>query len=415
MNIIDHNKIISTRKNTKSSYSFRLIIITSAILLFLYSIVIIYRYNSVIPEVKTEAKNIKVIEQSPIINWPKYGQSAIGDVDSGVLADSGNQTARPIASTAKIMTALSILKKKPMSVGSQGETITLSIEDVTLYDKYISNNGSVVSVVAGEKITQYQGLQAMLLPSANNMSDSMARWAFGSIKEYTEFANSYAKSIGMNNTIISDASGFSPQTVSTARDLIILGQAALKEPVIAEIINQRFAEIPVEGQIRNVNTLLGYEGINGIKTGNTDEAGGCFLASAVKTLSNGQKKIVIAAVLGASERIVAMNDSKALLEAVRNNYTESVIVKKGDVVGYLQTDWGQRTEVKAKDDFKVYGWTGKKPKVFASLNKIELDSYNEEKSVGQLIADDKSSSINVSSTKINPPDRLWLLKRAMFL
>lgn len=415
MNIIDHNRIISTRKNKKSSYGFRLFIFASAILFFLYSIIIIYRYNSVVPEVKTEAKNIKLIEQSPIINWPKYGQSAIGDVDSGVLSDSGNQTARPIASTAKIMTALSILKKKPMSLGTQGETITLTTEDVSLYDKYISNNGSVVSVVAGEKITQYQGLQAMLLPSANNMSDSMARWAFGSIKEYTEFANSYAKSIGMNNTVISDASGFSPQTVSTAHDLVLLGQSALKEPVIAEIINQKNAQIPVEGQIRNVNTLLGIDGINGIKTGNTDEAGGCFLASAVKTLSNGQKKTVIAAVLGASERNIAMNDSKALLEAVRNNYTESVIVKKGDVVGYLQADWGQRTEVKAKDDLKVYGWVGKKPKVFASLNKIEVDSSNKEKSVGQLIAEDKSSSVSVLSTEINPPDRLWLLKQAMFL
>lgn len=411
MNIIDHKKIIRSQPSRQKSKSFKLIILISSILIFFYSSVLAIRYNAPLPELKTEVKNIKSLEETPIINWPNYGQSAIGDIDSGVLADSGNQTPRPIASTAKIMTALAILKKKPMKPGTQGEIITMTSTDVSIYNNYLSRNGSVVSVVEGEKITQYQGLQAMLLPSANNISDSMAIWAFGDIKEYIEFANSYAKSIGMNQTKISDASGFSPQTTSTARDLVLLGQAALRESVIADIISQKNAQIPVEGQIRNVNSLIGVEGINGIKTGNTDEAGGCFMASAVKTLVNGQTKTVIAAVIGAPERSIAMNDSRGLLDAVKNNYNETIIVKKGEIVGYIQSEWGQRTEAIATEDLKVFGWTGKKPKVYANLR--PTNTSDTVKPVGQLLIDGQKSSINIRSNKeITPPDRNWLIRRA---
>ena len=181
------------------------------------------------------------------------------------------------ASTIKIITALAILDKKPLQTGQQGPYITLGTSDVAIYQDYLRRGGSVAKVAAGEKISQYQALQAMLLPSANNIADSLVIWAFGSQKAYLSYAADFVASIGLKNTHLADASGFSPNSTSTAEDLVTAGLKAMRNPVIAEIVAQKQAKIPIAGVIQNVNWLLGKDGIIGIKTGHTDEAGGCYL------------------------------------------------------------------------------------------------------------------------------------------
>jgi D-alanyl-D-alanine carboxypeptidase (penicillin-binding protein 5/6) len=186
------------------------------------------------------------------------------------------------------MTAYSVLKQKPLKPGQQGPIISISDQDVLTYNDYYSKGGSVAKVVPGEKISEYQALQALMLPSANNFADTLAIWAFGSMDKYILYANNQAKTLGLKDTHISDASGFSPQTLSSARDLVLLGQAAIKDPALAEIANQQQANVPEAGTVHNVNWLLGTDNVNGIKTGNTEEAMGCFLFSSVRNV-NGQK------------------------------------------------------------------------------------------------------------------------------
>ncbi len=412
MNIIDHRRVMTKRKVRKRPTRWlRLTSIIGVILILLYSSVVLVRYNQPLPVLKAEAKSLVYQPRSPDIRWPSYGQAAVGDLDSGFLASSPSQTPRPIASITKTLTALAVLNKKPLKPGQTGETITLTSTDISYYNRYLANNGSVVSVQEGEKITQYQGLQAMMLPSANNMADTMASWAFGSMKQYIDFANSFAKSLGMNQTVISDASGFSPNTTSTAHDLILLGQAALKEPVLSEIVGQTDAVIPVHGQIKNVNYLLNSDGINGIKTGNTEEAGGCFLASAVKTLSNGQKKTVIAVVLGASARSNAMNDTRPLLEAVKNNFTNIKLASSGDTVGYYQSQWGERSAAVLASDISVFGWVGSKIKAYPILEDIKVDKKPGQR-VGGYKLNDKVIGEVVLKSQVKMPDNAWRLRRA---
>ena len=120
--------------------------------------------------------------------------------------------------------------------------MTITQADVDIYNRYVAQDGSVVPVTVGEKITLYQMLQALMLPSANNIADSMAIWAYGSLQNYSLAANKYVAAHGMNITHIgSDASGLAPDTVGTAHDLVLLGKLAMEHPVLSAIVGQQTA------------------------------------------------------------------------------------------------------------------------------------------------------------------------------
>ncbi|MGH7241757.1 MAG: hypothetical protein ACREGB_05665, partial [Candidatus Saccharimonadales bacterium] len=72
------------------------------------------------------------------ITWPTGGQAAVGIVGHGVLATHGQQTPIATASTAKLITALAILKAKPLAVGQQGPPLTMSQQDIDIYNTYVA-------------------------------------------------------------------------------------------------------------------------------------------------------------------------------------------------------------------------------------------------------------------------------------
>lgn len=301
--------------------------------------------------------------------WPAYGQAAVGAVDYGLLETKGEQKAVPIASVAKVITALSIIKQKPLQLGQTGPSITITPADVAIFNDYYAKDGSLVKVQVGEKLTEYQALQAILLPSANNVADTTAIWAFGSLSNYAAYANSFVKTLGMKNTYVADASGFSPSTTSTAEDLVLLGQAALKDPVISQIVNQKQAVIPVAGTIYNVNGMLGKNGINGIKTGNTDQAGGCFLGSA-KQVIDGQEITVISAILGGPNLVKSMLDSKPLLSTTADAFQKTIILKKGQTVGNYTTMWGESSNAVLQKDITAVVWPSQQLTPRVQLQKL---------------------------------------------
>lgn len=206
------------------------------------------------------------------------------------------QRPRPTASTAKLITALTVLERRPLVPGEDGPMLTMTGADADLYGSYAERGGSAVAVGAGQELSEYEMLVGMLLPSANNLADTLAVWAFGSLAEYRAAANELVRSLGMTSTAVgTDASGFSPTTTSTARDLTLLAAAAVRHPVIAEIVARDEAVLPGVGPVRNTNWLLRRPGVVGLKTGTTDEAGGVFLFAA--TVGN-PARLVVGAVQG---------------------------------------------------------------------------------------------------------------------
>ncbi len=273
-----------------------------------------------------EPFNIQTESQSPpiktydlsTIEFPPEGQAAIGTLVNGPLvSSSGSEYQAPMASMTKVITALAILEKAPMSSGDPGDTITLSLKDEQYYHDYLAVLGTITPVTAGLSMTQYEALQAMLLPSSNNISDTMVDHFFGSQEEFIIYANAMLDRYGLKNTRVADASGFSPSSVSTPSEMIIIGQKALQNEVIADIVSKETANLEVSGEVPNYNPLILDPGITGIKPGATDEAGLCLLFSADALNNAGEKVTVIGVVMGVTDRSIYVDGSRSMVGEAR--------------------------------------------------------------------------------------------------
>jgi D-alanyl-D-alanine carboxypeptidase (penicillin-binding protein 5/6) len=284
----------------------------------------------------------------------------------------GAETPVPTASTAKLITALTVLQQKPLKAGEQGPTVTLHDSDVALYNNYVAQDGSLVKVQAGEQISEYQMLQTMMLPSANNIADSIAIWAFGSLQNYASAANQYLSSLGLVTTHVgSDASGLSPTTTSTAHDMVQIGELVMKDPVLSGIVGQSTASgIPVVGTITNVNMLLGTDNIIGIKTGNSDQAGGAFV-SASRTTVNGKQVTVVTALMDSPSLFQAMKDSLPLIRSAQNNFSTTPVVRARSTVGSYTAPWGGSVKAVATNDVSATLWNGSTVSPQVSLKKTD--------------------------------------------
>ena len=232
----------------------------------------------------------------PSTVWPAQGQAAVQVGQSQVHAGP-NQHAAPIASVAKVMTAYLVLSDHPLRPGEDGPTITLTDADVADTDHRRGRQESVVSIAAGEQLTERQALQALLLPSANNIAAVLARWDAGSEDQFVARMNAAAQSLGMTHTRYTDPSGYDDATVSTAADQVLLVDRAMRLPVFASIVATPSVALPVAGTVHNTNALLGHNGFVGVKTGSTDAAGGCFAFRAIRWI-DGTRTTITGVVLG---------------------------------------------------------------------------------------------------------------------
>jgi D-alanyl-D-alanine carboxypeptidase (penicillin-binding protein 5/6) len=236
------------------------------------------------------------VEALPGTVWPAHGQAAVRIGQSQSQAGP-NQHPAPIASVAKVMTAYLVLRDHPIRLGQEGPTITLTDADVGDTDRRRGQEESVVPIAAGEQLTELQALQALLLPSANNIAAVLARWDAGSADLFVARMNATARSLGMTHTRYTDPSGYDDATVSTAADQVRIVDRAMRLPVFASIVGTPTATLPVAGTVHSTNTLLGHDGFVGVKTGSDDAAGGCFAFRAIR-LIHGRRTTITGVVLG---------------------------------------------------------------------------------------------------------------------
>jgi len=320
----------------------------------------IWAWNLPLPKPVLKSRSISIHATVNSIAWPNASESAIGAIGFNVLDSYGPQTQIPTASVAKLITALTVLKKYPLQIGQQGPMITLTATDVADYQMYLNEDGSVVRIVAGEQISEYQILEAMLLPSANDMADALATWAFGSLANYSVAANQYIASLGLTNTTVgSDASGFIPNTSSTASNLVELGETAIANPVISQIVSEKVATIPVVGLILNFNSLLGQDGIIGIKTGNTDQAGGVYVfAAKYSPVDTNNSVTIVGAIMGAPTLPAAINDAIPLLQSTKNNFQVVKVVAQDQILGEYSLPWQKNINVVSQNSINILAWGG---------------------------------------------------------
>lgn len=349
------------------------------------------------------------LAEKKALAWPSYGQAAIATHDYGVLETHGNIEKHPTASTAKLITMLAVMEKKPFNLGASGETLILDQTDVDLYNNYIANNGSNAPVQAGERITQYQAMQAVLLVSSNNLADTLAIWAFGSLSEYRAYATDMIHRYGLTNTVIGkDASGLDPGTLSTAADLAVIAQKALGQPVIASIAALETATIPVAGEIHNTNFLLGSQGVVGLKTGESVEAGGNFVLAGNQTI-DGHTQQIIVVIMGADLSKIAQRDSYNLYMSARDNFEYKVLVEKGQQIGAYQPVWSRRSyDVVAKDEIGAFIWSGMPVKPAIRLNTTQPEPAGASVGAVKINVGSGSDESDLTLTQaIEPPSAWW--------
>ncbi|MBU0708622.1 D-alanyl-D-alanine carboxypeptidase [Patescibacteria group bacterium] len=204
----------------------------------------------------------------------------------------------PIASLTKIMTAAVTLDHSSLNT-----SITVPPEATEL-----PPDSSIMGVTPTEIYSVEELLYGLLLPSGNDAAKTLAIGLAGTEDQFVYWMNRKAKSLGLNNTHFANASGLdSSNNYSTAYDLAILSHYVLtRYPVVNQIVASRQYEIPHTENHKylffgNFNDLmLAYEGIDGVKPGNTEEAGSCLIATATKN-----NRRIIAIVLGATYRNLA--------------------------------------------------------------------------------------------------------------
>jgi D-alanyl-D-alanine carboxypeptidase (penicillin-binding protein 5/6) len=243
---------------------------------------------------------VRLPGSAPAIAWPREGQAAAEVEGVGSFGSSGASTPVPIASVAKVMTAYLTLLEHPLAAGEQGFVVTVTPAEVTEEGERVALGESTLSVKAGERLTERQALQALLLPSANNIAALLARYDAGGTAGFVARMNATAKALGMRATTYTDPSGFNDETVSTAADQLRLARAAMRIPTFAAIVAEPSVALPGVGRVANYDGLVGTDGYVGVKTGSDRAAGGC-LVFAKRVVVAGRRLTVLGVVLGQRE------------------------------------------------------------------------------------------------------------------
>jgi serine-type D-Ala-D-Ala carboxypeptidase (penicillin-binding protein 5/6) len=301
---------------------------------------------------------------APRPDWPGQAEAAIGLPGTGLLGTHGGSEPVAIASLAKIMTAYVVLRDHPLPAGGSGPAITVTAADAAVYASDQRQGQSVVKVEPGEKLTELQALEAMLVPSGNNVASMLARWDAGSEAAFVAKMNALAHSLGLRGTRYADASGADPATVSTASDQFQLTVRTMQIPAFRQIVAMPQVTLPVAGVAYNVNSALGHDGIVGVKTGSTSQAGGCLAFAALRTVAKNPVTI-IGVVLGIpptaahpSELDGAISAAENLLGSVGGDLEQVQVVRPGAVLGRVASAWTTGSAAVAATGVSVTTWSG---------------------------------------------------------
>ncbi|MET7518374.1 D-alanyl-D-alanine carboxypeptidase [Streptomyces sp. NPDC005480] len=292
--------------------------------------------------------------------WPAEGQGSMDVSGIGSMDQFGEQKPVPIGSVAKAMTAYVVLKDHPLQPGKDGPSIDVDAKAETEGGYDSEGESTLNTVKEGDKLSQKDALSAIMIPSANNIARLLARWDAGSEEAFVKKMNAAAKDLGMTGTTYTDPSGLKETTVSTARDQVKLGNELVKIQALMDITKLPTWKDPSGKTWQNYNRLVPYNNAVGVKTGSTTKAGGNLLFAATKD-AGGETVTVVGAILGQHRApiIDTVNAvSKTAMLAAQDAVKASTILKKGDVVGYVDDGLGGQTPVVVTKNVSAVGWAG---------------------------------------------------------
>ncbi|MGA2305442.1 MAG: hypothetical protein ABSH29_14730 [Acidimicrobiales bacterium] len=305
------------------------------------------------------APTVRAASSPVVLPWPTTGQAAVAVPSVGVDVTSGPETPVPIASLTKMMTAYVVLHDHPIGPAQNGPSVTMSQTDVNDFDNDTVEDEANAQVTAGEVLTERQLLEGLLVHSANNFADTLARWDAGSIPAFVAKMNSTAAQLGMDHTHYADPSGFDPGSQSTAGDLLKVAGLDMENPTFAGIVKMSSVTLPVAGTISTYTPWLGFQGVIGVKSGFTTAAGGCDVV-AVMRMVHGQPTLVLSAVTGQtgpSVLLVAGFIALNLADHASTFIGATPLVRAGEVVAHVSVA-GHTVAATAARTAHVLSWPG---------------------------------------------------------
>ena len=271
--------------------------------------------------------------------WPATGQGAVAVLGSGLVARSPRERAVPIASLTKMMTALVLLQDHPLALGEQGPVLRMTRADAATWVADSQAGDSTLPVRAGERLTEYQLLEGLLIPSGDNIATLLARWDAGSVAAFVKKMNAEARALGLDHTHYADASGLDPGSRSTAADQAVLAAQLMRDPVVRRIVAHPSLPFPVAGTIWNYNPALGTDGIIGVKSGFTGPAAGCLVTAAYRHIG-GRSVLVVTSTLGQPLGLgQAAQVDEALLSSSSASLVRYRLVPADGVVAVAHVPW----------------------------------------------------------------------------
>lgn len=231
-----------------------------------------------------------------------------------------------MASTTKIMTAIVTLENS-------------NLEDmVKVSSKAAWTGGSTLKLKTDDEISLEDLLYGLMLRSGNDAAVAIAEHVGGSVEGFADMMNKKADELELKNTHFVTPHGLDdPEHYTTAKELAIITNYAMNNPIFCKIVNTKTCFISINGvprEIANTNELLGVlEGVNGVKTGFTNNAGRCLVTSINR---NGWEIIVV--VLRADTKKIRTQDSVKIIEYVYKNYVQ---INIEDIVNEKFVQWCQ--------------------------------------------------------------------------
>ncbi len=299
--------------------------------------------------------NLGTTRVSGGVLWPSVGSAALYIPSLGVTESVRNAVV-PIASLTKMMTALVVLERLPLTPGEAGPCVTVSASDYATYEYMKSTDQSNVPVAIGESLCESQLLEGLLVHSADNYAAMLANLVAGSQPGFVALMNRKARELGLSQTTYADASGFDPASVSSAIDQARLANVLMSSPVARAIVAQPSVVLPVGGLESSYTPLVGTHDVIGVKSGRTSQAGGCDVM-AMSFARGSTSDVLYAVVLGQRGGDLLGPAGEAALALAQSALADvqHVRLARGRVVG--DVGWpGSRTPIVLAAPAEFWWW-----------------------------------------------------------
>lgn len=266
------------------------------------------------------------------------------DAETGqVLYEKNADEKLPPASITKIMALLIAMEQIEKGEFTMDDEITIS--------KYAeSMGGSQIFLAANTRVKLGDLLKAITIASANDASVAVAEAMAGTYDNFINWMNKRAEELGMDNSHFENSTGLPVEHgehYSTVRDISIMSRELVKHPKILEwaSIWMDYLELPTRrAMLVNTNKLINnYPGMDGLKTGHTQEAGYCLAATAVRDNIR-----LISVVMKADTEREREEMTARLLDYGFNAFTKELVIKKDETVQNIDVPEGKKTTTSAE-------------------------------------------------------------------